>query len=356
MNYVSKITNKTVFKINALGEILSSSLPANDILNKFSHQITNIDHIFPGSFNLLLRELLNNGSIDAILDVDNIRLWICKLDDGLFLLEHHDMARIRHQEAEIGNLKKMVRKVEELASLGEMVAQISHELNTPLGICVTSATFLTDQLNKLDRDFSENSLTQNNLRQLLDSMQKTTVLTTSNLVRASKIINGLRDLSKDTRRHDKEKISLSLYVKEILTQLQPLLEKKKVKAQIFVSDQIMVYESPGSISQVISNLVVNSLRHGFPNHQFSAFSEIEISAKIIEGWVEVTYSDNGIGAPSEIRSKIFEPFVSGSDDKLSSGLGMSIIRDLVEQEMGGTVRLLEPDFGFSLVFNVKEHK
>ena len=356
MKYVSKIANKTIFKISALGEILSASLPARDILKKFGHQITNIDHIFPGSFNLLLRDLLNNGSTDATLDVDNIRLWICKLDDELFLLEHHDMGGILHQEAELKNLQKMVRKVEELASLGEMVAQISHELNTPLGICVTSATFLTDQLSRLDREFSGNSLTQNNLRQLIASMQKATVLTTSNLARASKIINSLRNLSKDTRRHDKEKISLSIFVKEILMQLQPLLEKKKVKVQIFVSDQIMVYESPGSVSQVISNLVVNSLRHGFPHYQLSASSEIEISAKVIDGWVEITYRDNGVGAPSEIRTKIFEPFVSGGNDELSSGLGMSIIRDLVEREMGGTVRLLEPDFGFSLAFKMRELK
>lgn len=356
LDVLSKIEGRTVFVIDALGTILDASKPAQDLLGSFKHKTSTVQIIFPGILDDLLRSLRNNSSLDIIHTINNDEFSVIDLGNKTYLLEHKDITDIVARNEEMFQLRKMVRKAEELASLGDMVAQISHELNTPLGICITSASHLADKLKHLEAKFNQGSLTQSDMRNSLSVAQKAIGLTNSNLVRTSKIINGLRSLSKDTRRHDKEKLVLYRYVDNIMGQLQPLLEKQYVDASVSIPTDIIVYESPSSLSQVFSNLVVNSLRHGFLQRSDISQPKITISAHLKSEWIEVNYCDNGVGVPDHIQPKIFEPFVSGGSDEASTGLGMSIVREIVQDSFNGQVNLPPCSAGFKFQFTMRRYR
>jgi signal transduction histidine kinase len=353
---VSHIKDRAIFIIDTSGAIKSASSPAKALLEGFEPAASTLNSIFPGVLEKLLRELSKYSSGDATVELKNSNFWIVDLKNKTYWLEYSDVSSDRAKDGELYNLKKKVRRVEELASLGDMVAQISHELNTPLGICITSASHLADKLTHLNEQFNKGELTQRDMRDTLAASRSSINLVNSNLIRTSKIINNFRSLSKDTRRHDKEKLCLHQYINNILSQLQPLLEKNCVYAGVDISSDIFVYESPSSLSQILSNLVVNSLRHGFTRHADTLQPEIGISACIKDQWVEVTYRDNGVGVSENIKSNIFDPFVSGARDDESAGLGMSIIREIVQEDFNGEVNLLPTTSGFKLTFTMRLHK
>lgn len=353
IDIMSKITGRTIFIIDASGTILAASKPAKELLQGHKHPTSSVQTIFPGILDELLRELSQGSVLDFTKKNKNDEFSIIDLCNKTYCLEHKDVTNDYTRDKELVELRKMVRRVEELAALGDLVAQISHEVNTPLGICVTSASHAADKVEFLDAQFNKNLLTQSDMRESLRVAQQAIGLTNSNLARTSKIINGLRRLSKDTRRHDKEKLGLYQFTNNIIGQLQPLLEKQNVDVAITIPTNIVIYESPSSLSQVVSNLVMNSLRHGFPKHYVHSYPSITISAECKHDWVEITYCDNGIGIPDHIRPNIFEPFVSGSLDEASTGLGMSIIREIVHDSFSGEVDLPPCSTGFKLKFTMR---
>ncbi|MBM1228392.1 HAMP domain-containing histidine kinase [Ponticoccus sp. SC6-38] len=352
---ISKIDGRSIFLIDASGKILGTSKPAHDSLANFRHSVSTIHTVFPGVVDELFKALADSTGSDATVTRTDEEFWIVDLHNKTYWLERKDISAHRSREIELLQLKKLIRKVEELASLGDMVAQISHEINTPLGICITSTSHLADKVQFLEEEFSKGSLTQSGMRDALATAQKAIRLTNSNLARTSKIINGLRSLSQDTRRHDKEKLVLHQYVDNVTSQINPLLEKGRVDLELSIPTDIWIYESPSTLSQVFSNLIVNSLRHGFAQRPADLQPKISISAKAQNEWVEVTYCDNGSGVPDHVRPHIFEPFVSGGLDSASTGLGMSIIREIVHDRFGGEVDLPESSDGFKFRFTMRRY-
>jgi len=353
INHIESIQDKTIFHVSYNGEILRASQPFCAIEKKLSHKVSIFETLYPGVFDRLKRLLSKTSRIDATLTQGPDRFWMMVYDESSFWLEHTDISEGAGHIRELEKLKESSRKVEDLASLGQMVAQISHELNTPLGICITSATYLADQLNELEEKFRAGSLTQSAMIQILDTTRKAAAITGSNLSRASKIINGLRSLSKDTRRHTKEKIHLKHHIVQVLSQIKPLLEKQGVTVELSIPSDACVYESPSAVSQIFTNLIVNSLNHGFAQQILPDSPEIGITCELHNGWAQFEYRDNGVGIPEKIRPVIFEPFVTGSQDPSSTGLGMSIIREIVES-MQGRLELLENGVGFRMKFSMRQ--
>jgi len=177
------------------------------------------------------------------------------------------------------------------------------------------------------------------------SSKRASELITSNLNRASSIVAGLRSLASNTRRHDRERMRLSDQIATVVKQLTPLLDKQGVSVDLNnIPVDVLIYESPSAISQIFSNLIVNSIRHGFKIKK--VFDPcIRIKAATADKKLFITFSDNGIGIPESIRSKIFDPFVSGARDGISSGLGLSIIREIVQDQLGGTIKLAHSERG-----------
>ncbi len=238
-----------------------------------------------------------------------------------------DITVLRHAQ------ERLIRS-EKMAALGELVAGVAHELNTPLGIAVTSASYLEEETRALKTAFETGQLGKKRLTAFLDDAEDSTRLLLDNLERASKLISSFKlvavDRSHDNRRH----LNLRQYIDEVLLSLKPRLKKTGHRVLNRCSAELYLHMNPGAFSQVLINLVMNSLIHGFEEIDSG---EIRIEAEESGGEVLITYSDNGMGMSERQVARVFDPFYTSKRGSGGSGLGMNIVFNLVSETLSGSI-------------------
>ncbi len=343
-NFLLKNSQKNIIIVTYNGDLIDLSSGAKRLLDTQHHNVKSLNSLYPDLLAKLKEELDQSYGRDVSFDYGKYLAWALYLSDELICVELQDQSEIFSLRDEISHLKNLLQKTEELASLGDLVAQMSHEINTPLGICITSASHYQEELQKLGVAYSGGSLTNSQLKAFLKNAMQASQLINSNLKRASNIVTGLRSLAANTRRYDRERMRLGDQVTEVIKQMQPLLDKKNVQVSLDeIDNKIIIKESPSAISQVFSNLIMNSLRHGF--RQSIDSPKISIAAHVHRDDITIIYADNGSGVPTELKDDIFDPFVTGSKDGVSSGLGLSIVKEIVRDQFGGDIKLKNSDVG-----------
>jgi signal transduction histidine kinase len=239
-------------------------------------------------------------------------------------------ALVAVQEAQ----EELVRQ-EKLASLGRLVAGVAHEINTPLGICVTATSHLVQELKLTREDLEAGQLDEPGLRQFFDIIEQSLRILTSNTQRAAALVKSFKQVAVDQSSENVRSFNLRNYLDEVLLSLQPKLKGKPVKVHIDCPPDILVRCFPGALSQIVTNLVINSLLHGFDD---GAHGNIEIAAAVHGETVQIDYSDNGAGMDAATLGKLFDPFFTTKRGQGGSGLGGPIIYNLVTGALGGTLK------------------
>lgn len=223
-----------------------------------------------------------------------------------------------------------------MASLGRLVAGIAHEVNTPLGVAVTGVSSLKDNLNTLEDAYSANKMSRQSLREYLDYNQDLTEIVMINLSKAAQLISDFKMVSVQETHDVKEVINLRTYLLSTLNSLSPRLKRFKPELHISCKDNLMVRCYSGAISQVLTNLVFNSLKHGFEGR---TTGKITIDVGLNEGVVKMVYADDGVGMTEENRNKIFEPFFTTKPGiQGGTGLGMHLVYNLVTHKLAGNIQ------------------
>lgn len=238
----------------------------------------------------------------------------------------------------IDSLQRAQRQLvehEKMAALGGLVAGVAHEINTPLGIGVTAASHLEQHTRAFRRRAEEGRLTRSELQAFIDIADESADLILRNLHRADKLIKSFKQVAVDQSSEAQRRIDLADYVEEILTSLRPSLRKSRHDVQAAIPPGILIDTLPGAIYQVISNLIGNSLLHGFTDREGGG--AIRIDARVEGDSVHIDYRDNGVGMAEDIRRRVFEPFFTTRRGSGGSGLGMHIVYNLVTQALGGSI-------------------
>jgi len=225
-------------------------------------------------------------------------------------------------------------QAEKMASLGGLVAGISHEINTPLGIGVTSATNIREEVAQLQEAFNNNSMKRSTLEGFVKHVDQASEILLQNLRRASELITSFKQVAVDQSSDDWRWLNLHDYVDEIILSLKPKWKQTQVKLLNECDPQLSIYTHPGALYQVLSNFIINSLLHGFDVEQPGL---IRISGHAIGGSLELVYSDDGKGVPEEIQGQIFDPFFTTQRGTGGSGLGLHIVYNLVSGTLGGNI-------------------
>ena len=157
----------------------------------------------------------------------------------------------------------------------------------------------------------------------------------SNLKRAAELIRSFKQVAVDRSTEDRRVFHLRAYLDEILMSLRPHLKKTEHTVSVICDPKLIMDSYPGALSQIITNLVMNSLVHAFEPGEAG---RITISAAQDRDQVQINYADNGKGIPNENLDKIFEPFYTTRRGRGGTGLGLHILYNLVTQKLGGTVR------------------
>ena len=229
-------------------------------------------------------------------------------------------------------------EAEKLSSLGGMVAGISHEINTPLGLCITIHSYINDHYRQLKTAFDEGQITKQSFADFVVMMDESLGILDKNLQRAAHLIKSFKQVSEDQTGEHIRDFSLQEYLHEILETLSPKFKKTQHTVEIDCSEQLRMSTFPGAISQVITNLMMNSLIHGFEETEQGTIRIVVAEEK---GNAVIHYSDNGKGLNREAQNKIFEPFYTTKRGQGGTGLGMHLVYNIVHQRLNGEISLEE---------------
>ena len=241
---------------------------------------------------------------------------------------------LKNSVQELNKAKERLIDSEKMAILGKLSAEISHEINTPIGVSITSTSYLSDLLSSLQYDIHNQKLTKRSLDDFANNADQSLRLLLNNLNRASDLITSYKQVAVDQTSDKTRKINVAQYLNEIIQSLHPKLKKTKHTIKVNCADNIDIYCHAGAISQIFTNLIINSLLHGFDSLESGT---ININAELRGERLYLHYQDNGIGVPKDKLSQLFDPFYTTKSGDGGTGLGTHIINELVTDTLNGKI-------------------
>ncbi len=249
---------------------------------------------------------------------------------------------------QVEKMQEQLIESEKMASLGGLVAGIAHEVNTPVGICLTATSFLKERYEHLKKAYDVDKMTQNDFEDFLKIVHDSSDMILKNIQRATEIIQNFKKVAVDQSIEDRRCFNIKEYFFEIIKSLNPKLKQHHHKIEVNSENNIYINSYPGAFYQVFSNLIINSIVHGFENIDEG---KIAIDVTCNENTMTIEYQDNGLGISPEILIKVFEPFVTTKRNKGGTGLGAHIIYNIITQQLQGTISC-SSDLGKGVFFKM----
>lgn len=244
---------------------------------------------------------------------------------------------------------------EKLAALGALVAGIAHELNTPIGNARLVTSSLREDARSLKHLSEEGKLTKSEFEHLTSDISDATSLIERNIAKAVTLIQSFKQVAVDRTSDRKREFSLNGFVADILSTMHHITKNTCINIETELDEDCDLYSYPGTLSQIIDNLVNNAVLHAFEGLQLTKEMPgvIVISTQVSEKNVSISVSDNGIGLTRDVQSKIFEPFYTTKLGKGGSGLGMHIVHNLVNGPLEGQIIIKsKPKQGTTFVLTI----
>lgn len=238
--------------------------------------------------------------------------------------------------AELRDAQANLVLAEKMASLGSLVAGMSHEISTPLGIGVSAASHLADEVAKLADRFHQSELKRSSMEDFLDTATEATRIMEGNLARAARLIQAFKQISADQSTDEVRSFRIAEYLHEIMLSLAPALRKMRHRVEIDCPEELEIRNRPGAFGQIVTNLVMNAVQHAFEGREEPGLIRIEVSEPR-PGRIVITFSDNGHGIAEEFLPKVFDPFFTTKRGAGGTGLGLHIVYNLVSQVLGGAI-------------------
>ncbi len=230
--------------------------------------------------------------------------------------------------------QEQLLSAEKMAALGGIVAGVAHEVSTPLGVAVTAASFLEEKTREFSRNITE-SLAPGELKAFVDGISEAVATIMANLQRASDMIRNFKQVAVDQSSNLYRRFNFREYIDGVLLSLRFQYKRTGHKIEVDCPENLEVYGYPGLFSQIITNLVMNSLIHGLEDMKNG---EIRIEVSETDDSLVLKYSDNGKGMEEAVAKRIFEPFFTTKRAQGGTGIGMSLVYKIVTETMGGRIK------------------
>jgi len=244
--------------------------------------------------------------------------------------------KLKNSIEDLSKTKKDLLLAEKMAILGELVGSITHEINSPLGICITSSSYLDNRTHEIMALFEKEEMTKEDFNEYINSTIELTKILSINLRNTRNLVRSFKTIAVDQATEDIRKFNLKDYIYEILLSLKSKTKKTKIDIFLECDANIILHSYPGYLSQILTNLINNSILHGFKKNE-----EGEIRIRIVDfkECIEIIYSDNGVGIPTELREKIFDKYFTTKKGSGGTGLGLHIIKEIVVDKLNGNIRI-----------------
>lgn len=247
--------------------------------------------------------------------------------------------------------QKQLVESDKMAALGGLVAGIAHEVNTPLGIAITTHSIIADEHKQLNDKINNEHLTMKDMSHYCQSVENALSMQGENLLRAKKLIENFKETAVDQHYLEIENVNIKDYYHKVVSTINSILKTKNVSLTITANKKINLATYPGIHAQILTNLITNSVRHGF-----SGLESNQITINIVKqnNIVEVHYQDNGVGLSEEAKEHVFDPFFTTARKSGGVGLGMSIVYNLITQKLKGKIFIDKNNSGACFIYQFKE--
>lgn len=241
------------------------------------------------------------------------------------------LERLRHAQAALVQQEKM-------AALGNLVAGVAHEVNTPLGVAVTAGSLVQDRLDELRTGAEQGTVTRGSLLEGLDDTGRAMALLVSNLDRAADLIQSFKQVAVDRGQIETRTTSLRSWISEVVQSVSPLARRHGITIEVEAPSDSIVEVAAGELQQVLTNLLVNSFVHAFPDGSGSGTRRVvRVRLDTLGDEVTLEVSDEGIGMSKEVADRVFEPFFTTRRGRGGTGLGLHIVHQIVHERFRGRI-------------------
>ncbi|CCQ09944.1 periplasmic sensor signal transduction histidine kinase [Pseudoalteromonas luteoviolacea B = ATCC 29581] len=230
------------------------------------------------------------------------------------------------------------RLIEEakMAGLGNMVSGFAHELNTPLGVAITSHSHLKGRIENLKHDFAAGLLKKNVLSELLKDADEAMVLLENNLTKAANLIENFKQVAVNQQQDNESYFSLFNLVVNVLDCYQNELKEPDYHIELDIAENLYLKSYPSAFNQLLRYLLNNCIKHAkIPDKTL----KITLSAMVVNDYLHFYLKDDGQGISKELLPVVFEPFVTSKRNQGGTGLGLSIAYNLVTQKLAGEIKV-----------------
>jgi signal transduction histidine kinase len=228
-------------------------------------------------------------------------------------------------------------QTEKFAALGRLVAGVAHEINTPLGNSLTVASTFINKTDRFEADVASGNVRRSILNEYLATSREAASQIMANLNHAVDLIESFKEVAADRNSSDRRSFDLGQVTEQIVRSLRSGLRGHGLKLSVNCEADVAMNSYPGPYGQALTNLVLNSATHAFPNQ---APGSVHIAARAIDkDNVEILISDDGCGMSQETQRQAFDPFFTTRRDQGRVGLGLHIVYNIVTNRLGGRIDL-----------------
>jgi len=241
---------------------------------------------------------------------------------------------------ELNKAQERLLDAEKMAILGNMSAEVTHEINTPIGVSITSTSYLSDLLIALKTDIDSNKLSKRVLNDFTQNSEQGINLLLNNLGRASELVTSYKQVAVDQISDKIRLVNIGKYLDEIIHSLHPKLKKTNHSIKVDCPENSEIYCHAGALSQIFTNLIINSIIHGFRDINRGV---ITITVRLTgDDHAHITYQDDGKGLTEVQLSHLFDAFYTTTASQGGTGLGAHIVHDLVQDTLNGKIQASSP--------------
>ncbi|MCH4886041.1 hypothetical protein EZV73_00610 [Acidaminobacter sp. JC074] len=232
---------------------------------------------------------------------------------------------------------------EKLASLGQLVTGVAHEINTPIGVAFTMTSYLKELTQITEEKISNKTITKRHLDNHIESTLKTLLLLENSLHQSTQLIASFKQLSIDESSAIKKEFSLESLINNVLLQNENKIKESGINLNLSIRD-VHLNSYPLELEKVLNGLIKNAITHGQPKN-------ITIISLVTDK-VQIKVKDDGLGMDNDVLEKIFHHFFTTSRSE-GVGLGLTIIYHMITNLLNGTIEVnSEPQNGTEFIITL----
>ncbi len=328
---VVRHTDGTHIWVRATGQQLPLSKPGEDIIWVFE-DVTD-RHIAQDALRAA-QEVLEERVLQRTQELEASQNALRVLNAEL---EHRVALRTAELSDTIEDLRQTQAELvqaDKLAALGSMVAGIAHELNTPLGNALMSASTLSDRFVELQTALARGELRKSTFEAFLSSGQEIVSLVLRSTHRAADLVSSFKQVAVDQTTEQRRIFFLDTLVEDVVSTLRPSMRNAPWIVETHVPKGIRCDSYPGPLGQIVANMVNNAVAHAFYGR---TEGRLVISAVLHADQLVLEFTDDGNGIDPAHMGRIFDPFFTTRLGQGGSGLGLSISRNIATGVLGGSL-------------------